>query len=170
MTSYVGIDNGLDGGVATLFAPPADPGIGKAAMPTVKVGKGRVVDVLVLNEWAREWAQNGSTVIIEQATKHSAGKLALCSTWFTYGSIIACLKINRVRYHEITSPRTWQKEFWTVPKMAAGQKFDTKAAALAVVRKLWPTLDLRASERCSVPHDGIVDALLIAEYGRRKNL
>lgn len=164
MKIYVGIDNGLDGGIAMFPSGQVLP------MPTVKLGKGRVVDVEFLDGLAKVWRADGATVCVEQATKHSAGKLALCSTWFTYGQIIAVLKINRVPYHEVTVPRTWQKEFWTVPKMAEGHKFDTKAAALVTVKKLFPDINLLASERCSVPHDGIVDAILIAEYARRKNL
>jgi hypothetical protein len=40
-----------------------------------------------------------------------------------------------------------------------------KATSLYVARQLWPDVDLRASDRCRVAHDGIVDAALIAYYG-----
>jgi hypothetical protein len=72
-----------------------------------------------------------------------------------------------VRTHEITSPLTWQKVFWTKPKMPKGRKFDTKAAALKAAKQLWPLQDWRKNSRCTTPHDGLVDAALIAEYGRR---
>lgn len=40
-----------------------------------------------------------------------------------------------------------------------------KATSLYVARQLWPDVDLRASDRCRVAHEGIVDAALIAYYG-----
>ena len=43
---------------------------------------------------------------------------------------------------------------------------DTKAMSLLAAKRLFPNVDLKANERCSVAHEGIVDALLIAEHGR----
>lgn len=40
-----------------------------------------------------------------------------------------------------------------------------KTTSLYVARQIWPAEDWRASDRCRVPHDGIVDAALIAYYG-----
>jgi hypothetical protein len=40
----------------------------------------------------------------------------------------------------------------------------TKKAALAKARKCWPEEKWLANERCRTPHDGIVDAVLIAQY------
>jgi hypothetical protein len=59
----------------------------------------------------------------------------------------------------------WQKVM--LPGCAKG---DTKPAALARARQLWPAESWLASPRCSKPHDGMIDAALIAEYGRIKNL
>ena len=42
-----------------------------------------------------------------------------------------------------------------------------KAYAASVAVGLWPDVDFRRTERCQGPHDGMVDAALIAEYGRR---
>ena len=41
----------------------------------------------------------------------------------------------------------------------------TKEMSLVSAQRLYPGADLRASTRCKKPHDGIVDALLIATYG-----
>jgi hypothetical protein len=49
-------------------------------------------------------------------------------------------------------------------------KGDTKPAALAKAKQLWPEETFLASARSTKPHEGIVDAYLIAEYGRMKNL
>lgn len=171
MRAYVGIDNGLDGGIACLRADGNIQAI--HALPTVKVGKGRKLDIVTLSQWVvelRKQCDNAVTVAVERPTKHSPGKMALCSTWFTYGQIEGWLELSGIRFHEITSPLTWQKMFWARPKMAEGQKFDTKAAALRVATQLWPGTYFTATEKSVKPHDGIVDALLIAEYARRSNL
>lgn len=59
-------------------------------------------------------------------------------------------------------PQTWHKEL-----LADVAGDDTGERAIAVVRRRWPSLDLRRTERCSTPDLGRVDALLLAEYGRR---
>lgn len=63
------------------------------------------------------------------------------------------------------SAKTWQKEFFTRDKEKT-----TKEQALEVVKVLYPHVDLFASERSTKPSDGIVDSILIAEYGRRKEI
>ena len=159
---YIGIDNGLDGAIVMLNA---DGSIHhKGIMPTIKIGKGRIIDIHQVREIV---TRPYTTVILEEAQKHSPGKLALCSTWFTYGHLLALLTLDRMPY-EIVRPKQWQKAFWAMPKMAKGKKFDTKAAALSAASRIWPSEDWTKSDRARKPHDGMVDAALIAEYGRRK--
>jgi hypothetical protein len=40
-----------------------------------------------------------------------------------------------------------------------------KESSLYVARQLWPDQNFLATERSRVPHDGVVDAALIAYYG-----
>lgn len=40
-----------------------------------------------------------------------------------------------------------------------------KKARAEIAKRLYPNMDLRKSSRCSNLHDGIVDSLLIADYG-----
>ncbi len=46
----------------------------------------------------------------------------------------------------------------------------TKVAALAAANKLWPTEQWLATSRSKTPHDGIIDAALIAYYNRDHQL
>jgi hypothetical protein len=46
----------------------------------------------------------------------------------------------------------------------------TKVAALASANKLWPTERWLATTRSKTPHDGMVDAALIARYNRDRQL
>lgn len=163
--TYIGIDNGLDGGIVAVNGAEI---ISQMVTPTKALGKGRMVDLFKLDIFLGSF-EEPVTVIVETAMKHSAGNLALCSTWFSFGMIRATLELREFRFHVIT-PQVWQKEFWTRPKLAKNQKFDTKAAALNAASQLWPRHDWTKSERAVKAHDGLVDAALIAEYGRRKNL
>ena len=62
-------------------------------------------------------------------------------------------------------PKVWQAVMFVEFEGTVIQ--DTKAASIQIAQRMFPDLDLRRSPRCKTPHDGICDALMIAEYGRR---
>ena len=161
----IGIDNGLTGGLVALSDHPGPP-IACMPMPTRGKAKGNEVDAEAVWRWiSTYWNTIESlTVILETPGKHSPGVQALCSMWDSYGAIRGVLESRGIRHHRIT-PQAWQKVM--LPGCAKG---DTKPAALARARQLWPAETWLASPRCSKPHDGMIDAALIAEYGRLKNL
>lgn len=65
-------------------------------------------------------------------------------------------------------PKTWQKAVWMQhDKIMKAGKVDTKATSLSCASRLWPTDRFLATEKCKKAHDGIVDAMLIAEFARR---
>ena len=53
-------------------------------------------------------------------------------------------------------------------KAGSKTKVDTKAMALVAAKRLFPKVNLMMTSKSTVPHDGLVDALLMAEYARRK--
>jgi len=77
-------------------------------------------------------------------------------------------------------PKEWQKISWegvTQQKIYTGktlksgkpqEKIDTKNTSLVAVKRLFPGETLLATNRSRVPHDGIVDALLIANACKQK--
>jgi len=66
--------------------------------------------------------------------------------------------------YTLVNPKTWQKEAWEgVTKQA-----DNKQTSLIAAKRLFPGNTFLASERSRVPHDGIVDAALIAYYCKLK--
>lgn len=101
-------------------------------------------------------------MIEEQGGSKSAK--AACSMAGSFHALRAVLTIGLYRWHRIT-PQSWQKAM--LPKCKAG---DTKPRALALAKELWPEESFLASPRCKVPHDGLIDAALIAEYSRRMKL
>lgn len=67
-------------------------------------------------------------------------------------------------------PKAWQKLIWTDEDIVLldNKKKDTKLTSLRACRRIFGNdVDLLATKRSRVPHNGIVDALLIAEAGRR---
>lgn len=160
---YIGIDNGLTGGMVALSDHPG-PIISSTIMPTRGKSKGNEIDAAWIANWLANWDVTRITVILETPGKFSAGTQALCSMWDSYGAIRGVLESRGIRHHRIP-PQKWQKVM--IPNCAKG---DTKPAALAKARQLWPDETWLASARCSKPHDGIVDSALIGEYGRLMRL
>lgn len=74
-----------------------------------------------------------------------------------YGYIKGVLEAYGIPYQEIP-PQRWKKEF--------GLSSD-KEKSIDVCRRLFPDVNLLATPKCKKPHDGMAEALLMAEYARR---
>jgi hypothetical protein len=160
---YIGIDNGLTGGIVALSDHPGPP-IGLWTMPTRNKSKRNEVNAYDIWEILCSYDPAKITVILETPGKHSPGVMALCSMWDSYGAIRGVLESRGIRHHRIT-PQAWQKVM-----LVGCAKGDTKPAALAMAGRIWPGETWLATPRCSKPHGGLIDAALIAEYARRMNL
>lgn len=105
---------------------------------------------------------------------------------FSFGEINGILKglliANKIPYH-LVAPKTWQKEMWDNKDLVVAYKtikikdkdvikkeVNTKQTSFNTAKRIFPHIDLRKTERCKKSDDNKVDSLLIAEYGRRKNL
>ncbi len=161
---YIGIDNGLNGGLVALGENPGEI-IDMIVMPTRGKSKGNEVDGRLISEWLRKIdGPDSITILLETPGKFAKGVQAISSMWDSYGTVRGIIEAFGYRHHRIT-PQSWQKAILIGCK--AG---DTKPAALARARQIWPSQNWLRSERCKSPHDGLIDAALIAEYGRIKNL
>ena len=97
------------------------------------------------------------------------------STAFSMGEQIGAIEMACVAKNiPYTKARAvdWQKMmFQGVTEMTrTDEKRDTKAMALLAVKRLFPQQKLTFTPRALKAHDGLVDALLMAEYARRRNL
>jgi hypothetical protein len=163
---YIGIDNGITGALVAISDHPGPP-IGMLPMPLKGKAKGNEVDAAAIWHWFRDdcgWSLDQITAILETPGKHSPGTNALCSMWDSYGAIRGVLESRGIRHHRI-APQTWQKAM-----LGNVDKGQTKPAALAKARQLWPDETWLATPRSKTPHTGMIDAALIAEYARIKNL
>lgn len=91
---------------------------------------------------------------------HAMPKQGVSSTFnfgMNFGFIQGVLKAYSIPY-ELVTPQKWKKEFSCT---------SDKNTSIEVCKRLFPTVNLKATERCKKDHDGMAEALLIAEYGRR---
>ena len=99
------------------------------------------------------------------------------------GFLIGLLVAHKIPY-TLVQPKEWQGEIWTNSDMVVSYKtitlkngkeqkrkeVHTKETSINAAQRLFPSVDFRKNERCRTIDDNKVDALLMAEYGRRKNL
>ena len=157
----IGIDGGLSGGIAFLTSngdcPIARP------LPTLLVGKSRrVYDEQTIRK-ELERCLPGARAFIEFA--QAMPKQGVSSTFKIgecYGLIRGMLAALGIPY-EVVRPRAWQGEM-----LAGVDKSHTKKASILVAKRLFPDVSLKPTDRCKKDSDGMADALLIAEYGRRR--
>ena len=76
-----------------------------------------------------------------------------------YGYILGVLAVLGIGV-QLVPPGTWKKEFSLIGK--------DKAVSIATCRYLFPGVKLRPTEKCRKDSDGMAEALLMAEYARRK--
>lgn len=171
---YLGIDPGKSGGIVGL---DLHGGFIKSIIPVL----GDDVDIHALYAFFTPLKEKyNCTLILEDV--HSMFKMSAGSNFtfgFVCGAIEAIVIAHGFKLIKI-APKTWQKELWQnsdkqYKPLEKGQKnlsINTKLTSLICAKRLFPQYDFRKSDSIRVKndHDGIIDACLIAEYGRRKNL
>jgi hypothetical protein len=154
----LGIDNGLKGAMALVEGLTMKECVVTPTL-TVKASKREynAIEIIKIIERMRP-----DHVFLEKAqSMPRQGVASMFSIGQGYGlfrGILAALKVP----HTLVHPKTWQKVMFQDLS-----KSDTKAMSLIVCMRLWPSHSWLASPRCRKPHDGLTDAALIAEYGRR---
>jgi len=152
----VGIDNGLDGGLCAISQHDGSI-IAKAPMPTLVYKKKREVDPKRIHTWIMD-LNTPCVIAIEEPLNHARSSQAMRSMAISFGKIIGMSECKNIPIKRI-EVRDWQKAM--LGKVPKGY---TKIAALLTADKLSPKQDWLATPRCSTPHDGMVDAFLIARF------
>ena len=147
---YIGIDPGKNGGIAfieTIFHKPN-------GVSVEVFDESRFVSLLK-NLKNQEYS---CKCIVEHV--HAMPKQGVSSTFnfgVNFGFIQGVLKAYNIPY-ELVTPQKWKKEFSCT---------SDKNTSIDVCKRLFPGVNLKATVRCKKDHDGMAEALLIAEYGRR---
>ena len=166
----LGIDPGKDGGIVVLKRKKI---IKKYRIPTINK---KLVDLVELNKIINKYKNREAHIIIEDV--HALFGSSAKATWEfgkVVGQIQGCVSASGIPY-TLVAPKKWQNEmFQGVPllkttKTNQGKKVkanDNKAMALIATKRLFPSTSF-IPKGCRKPHDGLVDAALIAEWGRRR--
>lgn len=158
MTSFIGIDPGLSGGIAVI-----GPILTKAERTPILQGDKRTMNLPACAAWLRDAiAANGCGAFAVIEKVHAMPKQGVSSSFCFgkgYGSWLGILSSFNIAYQEVT-PQAWKKA------MLDGSDKGDKASSLNRATTLFPYVKL-IPEGCRTPSDGIAEALLMAEYGRR---
>lgn len=170
---YIGIDIGKNGAIVVIGPTGV---VSTSIMPMIGKGKGSEIDKKALRDFFWSYADEKTVVVIEDV--HSIFGVSAGSN-FQFGRALGIIEglveVLQLPYYKV-SPKTWQGTcFEGVPviekpgtKAKGRNSYDTKAMALIAAQRLYPKLDLRKSQKAEKPHDGIVDALLMAHYAKLK--
>lgn len=161
----VGIDPGLDGGIAIVPCIPALRENWSVAMPmcTTKIDTKREIFtegvISCLTQDLHKQKLEIALCVIELV--HAMPKQGVTSMFnfgLGYGMLLGILDTLRIEKRKV-SPQAWKKV------VLDGTTKD-KVAAIGFARTHYPNINL-VLPRCRTPHDGLADALCLATYGCR---
>lgn len=150
---FIGIDPGKSGAVAILKGMSDSATIIRFA---ANDGHSAISELKNIMYWDYDRAP---IAVLEHV--HSMPKQGVAST-FSFGENFGwwrgVLEALGIAY-ELVRPQVWKKNM--------GCNSD-KTTSIQVAQRLFPKVNLAISDRATKPNDGMAEALLIAEYARRK--
>lgn len=164
----IGIDPGKEGAIVVIEGDE----VWKFLFPKI----GTDYDISGIAEILGTWKESGINMVVMENI-HALPSVGAKSNWsLSRGKAIIETTLTMLNIpFTMISPKKWQKQMWEgveiqktpSKKNKSGWKTDTKATSLMAAKRLFPDEDLTKSTRSQKPHDGIIDALLMAEYARR---
>lgn len=148
---YVGIDPGKNGGVAYVSESGE---VSMVKMPTLPLF------VSLLHDWHMEF---GIKHVFLEKGQAMPGQ-GVCSTFTNgkhCGELEGALVVMNLPY-TLLPPQSWQKEMFRGTLTG-----EPKKRALCAATRLFPKETFRATTKAIKAHDGMIDAVLMAEYCRR---
>ena len=189
MKFYIGIDIGLTGGIVVLDDNSKIRY--KLAMDEGLITADDTPDVKKIYAIIKHFKNLGDVhIILERfAGFHGISKKGVASLERQGGKIYGMVELMGFPY-TASLPKNWQKIICgdtkqydkttyvdTGRKDEDGKKIkqkkikkDTKRIALVTVNRLYPSEKWLRNKSCRTPHDGMIDACLLALYGIRKGL
>lgn len=161
-TIALGIDPGKDGAMAVMY-PPVD---GVPQVRFMPFDKKEAIDLCGRVRFAI--AENGKfgidrglrvlCILEHVGAMPGQGSVSMFHFGENFGWWQGVLDAFRIPY-ELVRPQKWKKEFSCT---------SDKNTSIEVAQRMFPNADLRRTPKCKGPHDGICEALLMAEYARRR--
>lgn len=142
---YIGIDPGKDGAMAVIL-------------------ENRAVEIAAFDRdryrnFLEYWSDSSEIRCCLERVNAMPGQGVTSMFRFgeNFGFIQGLLTAYSIPY-ELVTPQKWKKEF---------QITGDKNSSIAVCKRLFPGVSLRRTDRCKKDHDGMAEAVLLAEYARR---
>lgn len=171
MKTYIGIDIGKKGAICVLNSD----GIEIQPMPMIKdeLAYSDLFDLIqhVQNSTLTKTGGNPHVVFEKLGVIFGSSKATAFSMGYQSGAVEMMISLG-IPYTKVPA-KQWQKDMFQgvdVIKKTGKTSNDTKSMALIAAKRIFPHQKLTFGDRATKPHDGIVDALLMAEYAKRKNL
>jgi crossover junction endodeoxyribonuclease RuvC len=148
---YIGIDPGKSGALAYIMGDgtvnvfPFDEGLYKFALQGIARA-------------AEKTGEKALCCLEHVGAMPGQGVTSMFSFGQNFGFIQGLLQAYGIPF-ELARPQKWKKEFSIT---------GDKNTSLAVCKRLFPDVSLLPSDRCRKESDGMAEALLMAEYARRK--
>lgn len=171
---FVGIDPGLSGGIGVLV-PDRNIAVAKI-MPTTSAGtnaKGKVREEVDAMEAMLVMKSAYTAAALEQLVYHVViervsamphqGVTSMFNFGVSYGKLLGVLEIWAKAEKQATvhtqrvTPQAWKKV------ILAGTNKE-KEDAIAYVQRKYAKVSLLPTPRCTKPHDGMAEAVCLAEY------
>lgn len=143
---YIGIDPGKSGAMAIIFEC-----IGKTVL--VPFDEREYANVL-----RNLYGQPAKACLEHVGAMPGQGVTSMFNFGQNFGYIRGLLEAFQIPY-ELVRPQKWKKEFSIT---------GDKNSSIEVCKRLFPGVVLRRAERCRKDDDGMAEALLMAEYARRR--
>ena len=153
MKVWCGVDVGKKGGYAFI----AEDERGKRVLVKIWDDESFAEDMKRMSEKVKR--NNGSIVcaVEKVGAMPGQGVTSMFSFGKSAGYIEGVLTTLTIPY-QLVPPQKWKKVF---------SLSNDKSQSIETCKKLFPNVDLRASERCRTDSDGKAESLLLAEYARR---
>jgi hypothetical protein len=154
----IGIDGGKSGGIAIRY-----PENGTLVYPMPDTAAD-IFRLFVAGELLKR-IHEGEKVHVFFEKAQSMPKMGIAAM-FNYGKSVGIIEgmIVALGYaYTLVGPKEWMR----VMHLGTDSALGTKERSLQACYRLFPHIDLKPTARCRKDSDGMAEALLIAEYGRR---
>lgn len=141
--NFIGIDPGKGGAIAVISDD-------KTVVATATFSEEAYRDIISDNKIS-------SAVVEDVHAMPKQGVTSMFNFGYNKGWIMGLLYANSISV-ELVSPQKWKKAF-----SLNGEK----QKSIERAKQLFPCVNLLATPRCKKAHDGLAEALLMAEYARR---
>ena len=159
---YLGIDPGGDGGLAIIDERKSIWGLSRyrdveaPKFLSSFIGEGKI-RTCIEDVHAVQGSGAKSTFNFGYNTGKVTGMIIMFYVW------------NNLDLNDFTKviPQTWKDDMGISLGIHASKE-EKKEASIQLAKELFPCVDLRPNKLCKNDHDGIAEALLIAEWNRRR--